>query len=75
MAVSIVFAGLLFRAPMTQHAVAGCVVVLAGVGLYGWALYRVRRQRLEMSRTDSERMRLRDEFKEENVDVYLGAML
>lgn len=72
MAVSIVFAALLFHAPMTQLSLAGCIVVLSGVGLYGWALYRVRRRKLEMSRTDSERSRLREE---ENVDVYLGAML
>eukprot|EP00897_Mesotaenium_endlicherianum_P002088 jgi/Mesen1/1907/ME000143S00960 len=70
----------LFSSPVHEISAAGCLLTLAGVVMYGWALFKVRQQQVEALKgagaLSSAPLSVgEDDIFGESVDNYLGAMI
>ncbi|CAI5495701.1 unnamed protein product [Closterium sp. Naga37s-1] len=73
--ITLVFSWLLFRTPMAPISLLGCLLELVGVVCYGWAIFSMRKQQVELLRSPSAQVRVEQEASDDIVQVYLGAML
>ncbi|CAI5519177.1 unnamed protein product, partial [Closterium sp. Naga37s-1] len=73
--ITLIFSWLLFRTPMAPISLLGCLLELVGVVCYGWAIFSMRKQQVELLRSPSAQVRVEQEASDDIVQVYLGAML
>ncbi|CAI6011684.1 unnamed protein product [Closterium sp. NIES-65] len=73
--ITLIFSWLLFRTPMAPISLLGCLLEVVGVVCYGWAIFSMRKQQVELLRSPSAQVRVEQEASDDIVQVYLGAML